>query len=155
MRAVRTALYITILAALYFVPLQRIEIANLEPIQAVWMHIENGNVILETDTEDKGLGATVTDALANMKSNSSGIVYLDTAQYLLVSKAATGEIHTVQPFLKNSARLCIWDGQGNIKSAVKYADSHKIGQKIRDWEKTGNLPELPHIRQENSDNFTS
>ena len=145
----RVVIYIVILAALFFAPLQRIEIANLEPIQAVWMHTENGTVFLETDTEDKGAGTSVFAALDDMKYNSPGKIYLDTAQYLFVSEIATEEIRTIQPYLKNSIRLCIWDGQGELKSAVKYADSHKIGLKIREWEKVGNLPELPPVKQEN------
>ena len=144
----RIVLYVAILAALLFVPLQRVEIANLEPIQAVWMYRENGNVILETDTEDKGSGATVTDALNNMKNKSPGIVYLDTAQYLFVSETAKEDIYAIQPYLKKSVRLCIWNGQGDLKNAVKYADSHKISLKIREWEKVGNLPELPPVKKE-------
>lgn len=145
----RIVLYVVILAALFFVPLQRVEIANLEPIQAVWMYRENGNIVLETDTEDEGSGVTVADALADMKNNSSGIVYLDTAQYLFVSETAKEEIYAIQPYLKNSVQLCIWNGQGELKSAVEYADSHKICLKIRAWEKIGNLPELPPVKQEN------
>ena len=145
----RIVLYVVILAALFFVPLQRVEIANLEPIQAVWMYRENGDIVLETDTEDKGSGITVVDALTDMKNNSSGIVYLDTAQYLFVSETAKEDIYAIQPYLKNSVQLCIWNGQGELKSAVEYADSHKICLKIREWEKIGNLPELPPVKQEN------
>ncbi len=144
----RIVLYVVILAALFFVPLQRVEIANLEPIQAVWMYRENGNIVLETDTEDEGSGVTVTDALADMKNNSSGIVYLDTAQYLFVSETAKEEIYAIQPYLKKSVRLCIWNGQGDLENAVKYADSHKIGLKIREWERVGNLPELLPVKKE-------
>lgn len=142
----RIVIYIMILAALFFAPLHRIEIANLEPIQAVWMYTENGTVFLETDTEDKGSGGTVADALADMKRNSSGIIYLDTAQYLLVSTSAMQNISAVQPYLKDSARLCIWDGQGDISNAAKYAESHKIGIKIGKWKSVGNLPELSPVK---------
>ena len=136
------------LAALFFVPLQRVEIASLKPIQAVWMYRENGNVILETDTDDKGSGATVADALVDMKNVSPGIVYLDTAQYLFISETAIEDVRAVQPHLKNSVRLCIWSGQGELKSAVEYADSHEIGIKIREWEGVGKLPELPPVKKE-------
>ena len=113
------------------------------------MYRENGNIVLETDTEDEGSGVTVADALADMKNNSSGIVYLDTSQYLFVSETAKEDIYAIQPYLKNSVQLCIWNGQGELKSAVEYADSHKICLKIREWEKIGNLPELPPVKQEN------
>lgn len=145
----RIVLYIVILATLFFAPLQRIEIANLEPVQAVWMYRENGKFFLETDTKDKGSGITVMDAIADMKHNSSGIIYLDTAQYLFVSEMKTDAIRAVQSYLKKTVRMCIWDGQGELKTAVKYADTHKLGLKIDKWDGVGNLPELPPIKQEN------
>ena len=151
----RVVMYIVILAALFLAPLQRMEIANLEPIQAVWLYAENGTVFLETDTEDQGGGSTVADALADMKRKSPGIIYLDTAQYLFVSPSATQNIAALQPLLKESVRLCIWDGQGEIHSAVKYADSHKIGIKMKQWKETGDLPELSSVKLENSDKITS
>jgi len=151
----RVVIYIVILAALFLAPLQRMEIANLEPIQAVWMYTENGTVFLKTDTEDQGSGTTVADALADMKHNSPGIIYLDTAQYLFVSPSATESVAALQPYLKDSVQLCGWDGQGEIQNAVKYADSHKIGIQMKQWDGAGNLPELPPVKQENSGKITS
>ena len=144
----RIVLYIVILSALFFAPLQRMEIANLEPIQAVWMYREDGDVVLETDTDDKGRGVTVVDALNDMKNNSPGIVYLDTAQYLFVSEIDKKEIYAIMPYLKKTVRLCIWDGQADIESAIKYADSHKTCLKMKQWHKVGNLPELPPLKKD-------
>ena len=149
MRTVRVILYILILGALFFVPLQRMEIANLEPIQAVWMHSENGNILLETDTKDKGSGTTVESALADMKHKSEGVVYLNTAEYLFVSESAIDEILRVQPYMNDSVRLCKWDGQGDISEATRYADSRKLGVKIREWNSDSKMPELPPINLEN------
>ena len=146
MRAVKTILYILILVSLFFVPLQRIEIANLEPVQTVWMYLENGTVVLETDTEDKGTGNTVEDALFDMKHKSDGIVYLDTAEYLFVSESAGELITIVQPYMKSSVLLCEWDGQGSISKATKYADSRKLGVKLREWNKDGKMTELPLVK---------
>lgn len=148
MRAVRITLYIVILSALFFMPVQHAEIASLEPIQGVWMHLENGNIVLQTDTEDKGVGDTVENALADMKKNSSGIIYLDTAQYLFTSETAQSQIQALQTVVKGSVMLCQWDGQGSVDEAVKYADSHKIGLPIRKWTEGSKLPEIPPVKQE-------
>lgn len=139
-------LYAMILGALFFAPLQSVEIANLKPIQAVWLDVKNGEVFLLTDTEDSGFGATVDEALADMKHSSSGIVYLDTAQYLFVSESAEQKIVAIEPYLKASVMLCKWDGQGNIKEAVKYADSHKIGVKLKCRNNVGKLPEMTLLK---------
>ena len=145
MKKVRIILYVLLLASLFFVPLQRIEIANMEPVQAVWLYQEDGNVVLETDTEDKGIGTTVEEALTDMKENSPGIIYLDTAEFLFVSTSAQKQIPSVQAYLKETVRLCQWNGQGSISEAVKYADAHKIGLKMKKWGPGSNLPELPSL----------
>ena len=139
---VRIILYCVILSALLFVPLQRIEIANLEQIQAVWLHQENGDVILETDTADIGIGATVEEALIDMKANSTGIVYLDTAQYVFVSAEMLQQIPMLKPFVKLSVRLCRWEGQGGIQTAKAYADARDLGLKLSKWQGSSNLPEI-------------
>ena len=140
---IRKLFYTVILGALFFAPLKRVEIANLEPIQAVWMYHVDGTLVLETDTQDKGSGATVAQALENMKASSPGIIYLDTAQYLFVSEDAQTQIPALQPYVKGTVRLCLWDGQGDIVDAVKYADAHKLGEKMKRWEQGGKLPEIP------------
>ena len=138
----RVFLYILILGALFFVPLERVEIAKLEPVQGVWMYEEDGRIVLETDTKDKGVGTTAKEALENMKKQSSGIIYLDTAQYLLVTNAEE-QISTLKQHLKGSVQLCGWSGEGGLSDAILYADAHKIGLKLRDWRENVNLPNLP------------
>lgn len=138
----RTVLYALILAALLFAPLERTEIANLEPVQGVWMYVEDGKIVLETDTEDKGIGATAEEALRNMKQQSAGIIYLDTAQYLLVTEAED-QIPMLKPYLKGAVRLCRWSGKGKLSEAVEYADAHAMGLKLRDWKTDVKLPNLP------------
>ena len=138
----RWILYVLILGALLFIPLDRVEIANLEPVQAVWMYEEDGKIILETDTEDKGSGTTVEEALADMMQNSPGIIYLDTAQYLLVTET-TQQIPALEPYLRSAVRLCQWEGKGSLADAVKYADAHKIGEKLQNWNSDVKLPNLP------------
>jgi len=143
----RIILYVLILCSLPFLPLESMEIANLEPVQAVWMYEADGMVVLETDTEDKGTGGSVEEALADMKQKSPGIIYLDTAQYLLVSEKVQQQIAALQAYVKGSVRLCQWDGQGDMVDAVKYADAHKVGEKLKDWNLNVKLPKLPLINQ--------
>lgn len=139
----RKILYALILGSLFFAPLNRIEIANLEPIQAVWMYQTDGKLVLETDTKDKGSGATVEEALTDMKNSSPGIIYLDTAQYLLVAEGTEHQIAALQPHVKDTIYLCLWDGQGSLADGVKYADAHNVGVKLNKWKSNSKLPSLP------------
>ena len=148
MRVVRVILYTLILALLFFVPLHRIEIANLKPVEAVWMTMQDCNIVLLTDTGVGGRGITVEKALTDMKENSLGIVYLDTARYLFVSDSAVEEISAIASIVNGTIELCKWEGHGGIKAAVKYADSHNMGVKLSKWNGLGKMPELPPLKQE-------
>jgi len=138
----RIILYVLILGALFFAPVESAEVAKLEPVQAVWMYVDGDSIVLETDTEDKGSGATVEEALADMKRKSAGIIYLDTAQLVLVT-AAEQQIPALKPHIKDSVKLCLWSGKGELAEAVKYADAHGLGTKVRRWKPGDKLPNLP------------
>lgn len=138
----RVFLYILILASLLFVPLERVEIGKLKPVQGVCIYEENGEIILETDTNDRGIGGSVEEALRDMKQKSEGIIYLDTAQYLLVT-GEENQIDALKQHLKGSVRVCKWSGNGDVLHAIRYADAHKIGIKLKDWQDDGNMPKLP------------
>lgn len=138
----RIIVYCLILGALCFVPVKGQDVADLEPIQAVWITCEEENIVLETDTGDKGTGATVEAALREMKKRSTGIIYLDTAQFLLVSENVQDAVNEVRPYLKGRVKVCLWDG-GKIEDAAKYMQAHKIGVKLRKWNEDVKLPKLP------------
>lgn len=138
----RIIIYCIILAGILWIPVERMEIRDLEPIQTVWMHLEDGNVVLETDTEDVGRGESVQKALEDMKTRSSGIVYLDTAQFLLVSRNAQEQIGELSQYLKDKVKISLWEG-GDLKEAARYMQSHKIGVKLGKWSREVKLPKLP------------
>ena len=140
---IRKILYVLILNILWFAPLNRIDIADLEPVRAVWMSAEEGGVVLETDTGSRGTGQTVAGAFADLKETSPGIVYLDTAEYILLPESALAYIGELIPYVKQNTQLCLWDGEGELETAVKYARAHKIGTKIRHWKIGDKLPNLP------------
>ena len=138
----RIIIYCIILAGILWIPVERMEIRDLEPIQAVWMYREEGEFVLKTDTEDEGRGESVQEALEDMKEKSSGIVYLDTAQFLLVSDNAQEQIGELAPYLKGKVKISLWEG-GEIQEAARYMQSHKIGVKLARWRESVNLPKLP------------
>lgn len=135
----RGILYCIILAVTFLLPVEKQDISTLEPIEAVWMGIDGENVVLKTDSGDVGRGVGVEEALADMKISSLGIVYLDTAQYLLVSQNALQQIPSIAVHLKKSVRVCIWDGNGEIFHASRYMKAHLIGCPLRKWKESTKL----------------
>lgn len=138
----RIVIYCAILALLYLVPVNGQNVADMEPIQAVWLTYAEDQLQLITDTGDIGSGATVAEALADMKDKSLGIVYLETAQYLLVSEKAQNVIMQIKPYLKGKVKVCLWEGN-RVEDAAKYMQAHRIGIQLRKWEANVKLPKLP------------
>ncbi len=129
----RRLLYFVILLALVFAPLNRVEIAQLLPIEAVAVYMDGEEVVLETDTAHTGKGATVSQALESLKKNTPKVVYLDTARYLLVAKNAVGQVDSLRQFLKPSVRVCVCEAEGMVKEALEYVEIHQKPPKLRDW----------------------
>lgn len=138
-------LYIFIMTGTLLLPTEKQDVANLEPIQAVWLRSENEKLILQTDTEDIGIGRTVAEALADMKLHSPGIVYLDTAEYLLVDENATTHIQELNGMLRKSVHVSLWNGEGELVEAARYMQSHKSGMELGDWAQGTELEKIPKI----------
>lgn len=138
----RIVIYCAIMVLLYCLPVTGQDVADLEPIQAVWLTYAEDQLQLITDTGDIGTGVTVEEALADMQNKSLGIVYLDTAQYLLVSEKAENAIMQIKPYLKGKVKVCMWEGE-QVENAAKYMQAHKIGIQLRKWEPNVKLPKLP------------
>ena len=142
----RYILYCIIIIAVLLVPVQKIDIGDLEPIQALWLYTEGDQVAIQTDTDDYGVGKTVDEAIKMMKNKSEGIVYLDTAQFLLVSENAVSQIADLAPKLKGSVKICLWEGD-HVPDAAKYMQSHHMGCKLKEWSLQTKLDKVPNIPQ--------
>ena len=131
----RKVLYAALLIPLFFVPLNRVDVADLLPIEAVAVYMEGDQVVLETDSEHKGAGENAEAALAALKENTPAVVYLDTAEYLLVASDATEQVETLRPHLKPSTKVCVCEAAGRVKEAVKYLQIHCDLPRLKTWKK--------------------
>ena len=129
----RRLLYALLLVSLLFVPLNRVNVANLLPVEAVAIYVDGERVVLETDTEHTGGGKTVEEALVNLKENTPLVVYLDTAEYLLVSPDATERVESLRPHLKPSVKVCVCQAAGKVKNAVEYLQVHGDLPPLKNW----------------------
>lgn len=121
-------LYIVILGAMFLIPVQRLDIAKLEPVEAVAVYMDGGEVVLQTDTQTVGRGATAAQALENLKENALAVIYLDTADYLLVGEGADKAAWELQKYLRPSVQIGSYNG-GNVKEEATYLDVHGNAEK--------------------------
>lgn len=129
----RKVLYAALLIPLFFVPLNRVNVADLLPIEAVAVYMDGEQVVLETDAENTGAGETVDKALSDLKENTPAVIYLDTAAYLLVAPNAVEQVDSLRPHLKPSVKVCVCEAAGKVKIAVEYLEVHEDLPRLKNW----------------------
>ena len=111
-------------AALGGKPSAGTDIANLQPVQVIYLSCPEGEVCIETDTGDWGMGETLKDALEDMKSASSREVFLDTADYLLLSSECIDLLPAMMEKLRPSCAISLTDGGPDMEQAGAYLQQH-------------------------------
>ena len=119
----KTVLYILIAALSLLAPVKRLDVAKLLPVEAVAVYAQAGQTVLETDTGNIGKGSNTEQALKNLEENALGVIYLDTAHYLLVAEDAQEQAQALKTCLKRSVRVGEYAG-GDVKEEAKRLDVH-------------------------------
>ena len=138
----RVLIYGAILASVAAVPVCPLKIGQMLPVKVVAIYKEGARTVIETDTKNKGVGDTAVQALCNMKDTASGIIYLDTAQYLLLTKDTEEAAEELREELRPGVRLCRTETAVNLEEAARYLDAHGKLPKLKAWEKGAELPLL-------------
>lgn len=120
----RKILYVVILTLTFFAPVEPLDIAELLPVEAIAVYTDGIHVVLETDTKNIGRGETVKQALEDLKEKTPAVIYLDTAEYLLVSENAVFTLDELNEFLKPSVKVSKYNAQGHVKEALQYLRVH-------------------------------
>ena len=124
----RMLYYIIIVGLMLLAPVKRLDVAKLEPVEAVAVTVNDGCVMLETDTESIGVGRNAEEAVTSLRKNAKGIIYLDTARFLLVGDNAEEAAMQMKTHLRRSVHLAAYDG-GNVKEQTEYMEAHNFRTK--------------------------
>lgn len=124
----RRILYVLMIALSFFAPVKRLDIAKLLPVEAVAVCRIDDKVKLITDLENTGFGADVMEALADLKNSTAAVVYLDTAEFLMVGEGADNDAAQLLPYLKKSIVIGAYNG-GDVRKEARYLDVHGQAEK--------------------------
>ena len=138
----RMILYITVLAAVWFAPVEAANIGSLHPVEVVVIYEEEGEVVLETDTGDLGKGTDSVTALEDLKKTTPGIIYLDTAEYLLIGEEMEDAVEELRPYLKKNIKLCKAEKGMDLTETAAYLTVHGKMPQLGKWKKGDVLPYL-------------
>lgn len=142
----KTIIYGILLTAALLIPNEATDLEKMKPVEAVLVRMEDDLIIIETDTEDVGIGATVAQAMRNLEETTAGTIFLDTADYLLVTEGTEQQILEMALYLKKSVRICYAEEQIDIVDAVEFLRAHRPEIKLRQW-KDG--AEIEVLKEEN------
>ena len=84
----RILLYLGILAAVCWAGKPGTDIGMLIPVETVFIQKLENEIVIETDSGDRGAGATMKQAAEDLKEKADGVIYLDTADYLILNREA-------------------------------------------------------------------
>ena len=138
----RILTYGLLLAIVLSVPKKSNELGRLHPVELIKAHKENRIVTLETDTGAKGEGVDVVSAIQNLKDTTAGIVFLDTADYLLVGYGEDDLIAELKDYLKRNTRICFATQTVDPEEATGFMSVHTPKKRIGQWkmgDKVGKL----------------
>jgi len=99
------------------------DIAELKPVRAVYLRMESGKLVIETDTGDRGTGQSLSEAAADMKARADGEIFLDTAEFLLMDPGVpvTEDFFTL---LRPDCKVAAVSVPPDLKTIPDYLTAH-------------------------------
>ena len=128
--------YILLLGTALLFPVEGVDVGKLIPVELIQLNREGDRLLISTDAGVAGAGATIETAIQNMNATAEGIVFLDTADYMLVTESAERDVEAMKTYLKSSVRVCGQNVEVDLKEAARYLRVHKPRQRLGDWEDT-------------------
>lgn len=136
----KSLLYMIILAAVLVLPTKATDVGKLRPVQTLAVYKDGTDYVIETDTKDAGRGESIQLAIMDLKATTPGIIYLDTAQHLLVRRES--DLKEMQRHIKDSVQVYVYEGVPPMEKVSQFLTAHPTGISMKKWEKGTKLPLL-------------
>ena len=130
---IRIPIYIIIIALVFIAPVDRVDVGNLRPVEVVAIYHEDGQMVVQTDTGDRGKGVDVESALRDMKRKTPAVIYLDTAKYLLINIQAQHGATALRNYLKPNVKVALFRDRTDLSNAGKYLDVQADLKAFNEW----------------------
>ena len=112
-------------------PAQGIDIGKLQPVELVQVYREEGNIVIETDAGDLGRGEKLEDALKNLKRTTPAEVFLETADFLLLTEETRDMLPELAGILRPGTEGFLILEPVDGETAAQYLENHSLGSTIQ------------------------
>ena len=99
------------------------DIAELKPVQAIYLYKDGGKLCIETDTGDVGTGRNLPEAATDLSANADGEIFLDTAEFLILDRQIAIDLSFYQ-YLRPGCGVCYADEPPDLAAAVEFLSAH-------------------------------
>lgn len=113
-------------------PFAATDVAKLQPVQVIAVSVDTDSVAVQTDTGDWGTGATLAEALVDLMRTTPGYVFLETAQYLLVTPAAAPLLEELSFYLRPGCSVYMLQDDLELTELAPYLSAHNSDISLRD-----------------------
>ena len=100
------------------------DVGKLQPVQVVCLQRTGGEVRIWTDTGDFGLGTDLQTALDHMSATAAAEVFLETADYLLISRDCLELLENVAALVRPSCSICLMEGDPDMENVAQFLTRH-------------------------------
>lgn len=135
-------LYVAILLSVLLLPCDGTDVGKLRPIEVVAISETDGLVAINTDTGDRGIGETLDAAIEDMKAAASGIIYLDTAEYLLLEKGMETHLNAMEGHIKKGIHLSYATEKLPLEGIADFLSVHRPNVKLGTVTDYGSIPTI-------------
>lgn len=105
-------------------PFSGTDVGQLQPVQLVKVTAQRGTVEITTDTGDMGRGKTVREAFDDLQQTSSKKIFMETAEYLLIDRAAETILPDITNILRPSCAVCLVEDEMDLTVAAEFLNHH-------------------------------
>lgn len=135
------------LLALTLLPSPGTELGELQPISLLMVEEVGKEIRLSTDTMDAGVGETLDGALRNLEDTTTGHVFLDTVENLVITKETRFLLPELKRLLRPTVRVCMTEAELDMETASDYLHSHTPQTELRDMDETTLLEKLTWMEE--------
>ena len=138
----RIVAYIILMLGALLAPVEKQDVAKLRPVEVIYISRQNDTVLIQTDTDDLGVGTDIISALQNMEQTSPAVIYLDTAQYLVLGPDGEEPVQQLRGILKDGVRMCKTEESIPLQDVAAYLPVHGNLPRFSQWQAGESLPVL-------------
>ena len=124
---------VVLVAALGWMPFHGTDVAKLQPVELLCVMADGGKVKVQTDTGESGQGAMLQEAVFDLKESTAGEIFLDTADFLLLSESALYLMDEMGAYLRPGCKVCLFTDAPETETAARFLRTHAPDKTLLDY----------------------